>query len=67
MNSWMKSYYLLHNRFNRLLNTYVVNGIVQTCGHSEWEECECDGRIYKGKHLRDAYRSKGLDVEDHVQ
>ena len=59
----------LHNRFNIQLKTYVHNGIVQTCGHRDWEECEwekgCEVKQYAGMRLRDAYRKKGLKIEDH--
>lgn len=53
------------NRFNIQLNTYVLNGIVQTCGHRYYEDCECDGRKFAGLKVREAYKKKGLKIEDH--
>ena len=65
MKEWTKEHYALNNRFNRNLNTYVLNGIVQTCGHRDWEECECDGMRFAGMTLKEAYRKKGLRINDH--
>ncbi len=66
MNSWIENYYHLNNRFNRLLGTYILNGIVQTCGHREWEDCGCLGMKYAGKSMLHAYKNEGWEVEDHT-
>jgi hypothetical protein len=67
MSQGVKDFYFLNNRFNRQLDTYVLNGIVQTCGHRDYEDCECDGMKYAGKTLKFAYEKKGLRLEDHVR
>lgn len=68
--NFVKKFYLawlLHNRFNRNLNTYVLDGIVQTCGHRDYEDCECDGMRYAGMTLMQAYAEKGLTLDDHME
>ncbi len=43
----------LINGFDYELQCWVVNGIIQRCGHMETENCECIGRHHEGQKLID--------------
>ena len=65
MQEWTEWYDRINNSFNIRLNTYIHMGIVQTCGHRDWEDCECDGMKFAGKSLVQTYREKGWKLSDH--
>lgn len=65
MFEWTQAMYRLMNSFNVKLNTYVLNGIVQGCGHCEWEDCECEAMKFAGQSLSKVYRAKGWKLSDH--
>ena len=40
----------LINGYDYQLQCWVINGIIQRCGHPESMHCDCYGRIHAGEH-----------------
>ncbi|MBF86308.1 MAG: hypothetical protein CL489_17780 [Acidobacteria bacterium] len=56
---------ILNNRFDYKLQAYVLDGIVQDCGHQDDDECNCEARRYANRSLDSVYEEKGWNLKEH--